>query len=359
MGRILIAEDDNSLRENISLLLSSEGHEVVSAGDGLEALNCLETFNPELIISDIMMPRMDGIELFKTLKKENKVDFIPFIFLTAKVDLNNIREGMNLGADDYLTKPFKSKDLLSTVDIRLKKSYSHNNRLEALSKNIALYVPHELRTPLVSILGYSEILKEEYSSLSNNQVVEMLDSINYSGQRLLERIEKFILYSELLTTDVKNNSSPNEFCNILSSEIEIDITQYLREEMKEREVKFNISEAVVKIPQRYVNFILRELIQNALKFSPKDTNVLIEGRVNNSNYILTVTDHGYGLSKNQIQEISPFRQFDRQKHQQVGNGLGLVIIKRIIDIFSGSINIDSVTGNGTIITVSFPQKENN
>ena len=355
MSRILLAEDDNLLRDNISLLLGSEGYEVTTASNGVEALNCLKTFKPELILSDIMMPRMDGIELFRRIKKENATQFVPFIFLTAKVDLNNIREGMNLGADDYITKPFKSKDLLSTIKIRLKKSGEITHKLENLSKNIALYVPHELRTPLVSILGYSDILKEDYDSLSKHEAIEMLDSIKYSGQRLLERVEKFILFSELMTRQNEEViSTINSPCLITGAEIEVSITNYLRDELKNRILNFTMADALINVPCRYFLFIAREIVQNALKFSRQNTSVEFSGVVDDNNYVMTVIDHGHGLAKDQIVEISPFTQFEREKYQQIGNGLGLVIVKRIVEIFKGALNLESIPGNGTKITISFP-----
>ncbi len=355
MVRILLAEDDSMLRENISMMLSSEGYDVKAASNGMEALSFVEEFNPDLILSDIMMPVMDGIEMFSKIKNNPGLDAIPFIFLTAKVDLPAIRQGMNLGADDYITKPFKSRDLLSAIKIRLDKAISIKNRIHNLRNNISLYVPHELRTPLVSILGYSDILREELASFSSEEITEMLSAINRSGKRLLERIEKFILFSELMMNEdnLIADNPDNEFY-LKDSDVKHNLKAYLSEEIDKKTLEINLSEALIKIPQRYFDFIIREIVQNALKFSLDKTVVRVEGSLTNDQYSLNIKDEGCGLTSEQIIGISAFQQFDRKKHQQVGNGLGLAIAKKMITLSGGKMNIESAPNIGTLVTVILP-----
>lgn len=119
--KILIIEDDHIVRENINLLLSEEGYITFSAKKGDEGIKIAHKECPDLIICDIMMQGTDGYEVLKVLSKDNFTKSIPFIFLTAKVEKNDIRRGMNLGADDYLSKPFDAGDLLSSIESRLKR----------------------------------------------------------------------------------------------------------------------------------------------------------------------------------------------------------------------------------------------
>lgn len=121
MNKILVIEDDRFLRENICELLANEGYEIDYAEEGKGGLEKARKFLPGLIISDIMIPDMDGFELLEVLQKDVITARIPFVFLTAKIELENFRRGMKLGADDYLFKPFDIQDLLNTVKLRLNK----------------------------------------------------------------------------------------------------------------------------------------------------------------------------------------------------------------------------------------------
>ena len=121
MNNILIIEDDVNIRNNVVEILEINGYKPKAASDGLDALAILKNYHPDLIISDILMPNLTGLELKEKLESCDIFKKIPFIFLSAKADLQDIREGMNLGADDYLTKPFKLADLLKTIKIRLSK----------------------------------------------------------------------------------------------------------------------------------------------------------------------------------------------------------------------------------------------
>ena len=119
MKNILIIEDDNNIRESIADLLSLRKFEVSQASDGVEGLHYAKASIPDLIICDIMMPGLDGHEVLKELRINKDTSNIPFIFLSAKTQKSDIREGMNLGADDYLPKPFKAQDLFRAVESRL------------------------------------------------------------------------------------------------------------------------------------------------------------------------------------------------------------------------------------------------
>ena len=122
MKKILIIEDEENILFNIKYLLEVNGFETITARDGEEGFNIAKKTLPDLIISDIMMPVADGYALKSKLNENDQTALIPFIFLTAKAEMNDMRSGMNLGADDYLVKPFKSADLLKAIEIRLKKA---------------------------------------------------------------------------------------------------------------------------------------------------------------------------------------------------------------------------------------------
>jgi len=202
MNKILVVEDDSQLRANICELLENENHIVDYAGNGAIGLEKARKSFPDLIISDIMMPKLNGFELIKELMKDNDTASIPFIFLTAKVEIENFREGMTLGADDYLFKPFNILDLLNAIEMRLKKKQLINIKVRDIQEQVSRKIPHELRTPLVPILGLSEMIEEE----NIEGIKEMAKIIKSNGKKLHPKIEKFIFYNDSVIQEKKRRN---------------------------------------------------------------------------------------------------------------------------------------------------------
>ncbi len=130
MKKILVIEDDENILSNLKYLLNANGFDTLMAKDGLEGYKLAKKNMPHLIISDIMMPQLDGYQLKKKLNANKKTSSIPFIYLTAKADMQDLRDGMNAGADDYIVKPFKSKELLQAIEVRLKKISEFEKKYE-------------------------------------------------------------------------------------------------------------------------------------------------------------------------------------------------------------------------------------
>ncbi|MEB3228957.1 MAG: response regulator [Synechocystis sp.] len=130
MEKILVIEDESAVRDNIAEILELAQYEVITAADGVKGLELIRQQTPDLIICDVMMPQMDGFEVLETLQSDPDLAAIPLILLTAMADLQNLREGMDLGADDYLTKPFDLNELLISVSSRLRKRNFINQQIE-------------------------------------------------------------------------------------------------------------------------------------------------------------------------------------------------------------------------------------
>ncbi|MBN2757043.1 MAG: response regulator, partial [Bacteroidales bacterium] len=152
MKTILVVEDTLAIREEICDILKMENFNVLEAKNGLEGLHIAKENIPDLILSDILMPVLDGFQFIKELKKYAATENIPVIFLSAKANKDDIREGMNLGADDYLTKPLSPDDLLISINNKLEKQERFDKKMQNLRENISNFLPHELRTPLNGIL---------------------------------------------------------------------------------------------------------------------------------------------------------------------------------------------------------------
>lgn len=357
MYSILVIEDEHDILDSINEILLSTGYKPILATDGEEALKKLNSEIPDLIISDIMMPKMDGYSLYNLLKQNSIFAEIPFIFLTAKADPSDIRKGMGLGAEDYITKPFRAKDLLNAIEIRLKKKKKINEKIDIIKENIALYVPHELRTPLVSIMGYTDILSTELEELRPEEAQSMIKSIGRSARRLHETIEKFVLYSELVLNDSNNSLIMSGNLTPVDSTLKFAIPIIkvkAREKGRHDDITINIEDSKCNIFDTPFQVLITQLLDNAMKFSQTGTRIEITGKKDENFYTLRISDEGVGMSQEQISAIDSFIQFDRDKFQQIGNGLGLAIVNKIVNNVNGKIKINSKAGFGTSVEVNLP-----
>jgi len=354
---ILILEDDSNILSNLTELLEAEGYTTYTGTDGSDGIALLKDMKPDLIICDIMMPRMNGHEFYKLIRKDYDTRFIPFIFLTAKTDLSSIREGLNLGVDDYVTKPFSSEDLLTTIETRLKKQKEFNAQLESFVKNVDMYIPHELRTPLVSIIGYSQLILSELDTMEKKEVKDMTEKILWSAQRLHERIEKFISYAEMnLYKDVVSGEELYKPGEINGEFINGVIASHYSMAERIKDYQITVEPALLEIPENHIRKILRELLENAAKYSKPGSDILVNGGVEENNYVISILDSGIGISKEEMNNVGVFQQFSREEHSQQGNGIGLALAKRIALHYKGTLNIESEKGKFTKVIIKLPCK---
>lgn len=349
--KILVIEDDLNIRNNICEILENEGYSVECAKNGIEGIEKVNHFYPDLIICDIMMPEKNGFEVLEETLRNPSTASIPFIFLTAKVEPENLRKGMSLGADDYLFKPFHINDLIAAVEIRLRKSNVQSHKIKEMQEQIIAKVPHELRTPLVPILGYSEMIMEEEC---DGQIGEMAQVINKYGKTLHGRIEKLLIYQELVVSQRnerdKHTPIDTDFVSYCITHLDIQLNP------KER-LKLEIEPGFVLISESNLCIIMKELIENALKFSGIDSLVDIKGFQGNEMYKLIVTDSGRGMTVNEINSITVFKKFGKDQLTEPGIGLGLATVKKIVELNKCTFKITSELNHFTTCEISIPIKQ--
>jgi signal transduction histidine kinase len=367
MQKILIIEDEDPVRENIMELLEAEGYRSLGAHDGPAGVALARSERPHLIICDILMPHLDGYGVWGILSKDQATSTIPFIFLTAKTDRQDLRKGMELGADDYITKPFTRDELLRAIHARFHKqdvlTRHAQRKLSELRSNISLALPHELLTPLSSILGYSELLSQDLPGITYGQIIEMSNEIHSAGERLLRTIQNYLFFAELelASTDPRKvQVFRNGWLESVKPVIEEYIHAFGQVPVLGRGVHFEIEDASVGMAEIYIQKILEELLDNAMKYSPVEKPVGVEGMVDWEKhvYCLKVWDEGRGMTSDQIAEVASFVQFDRRVYEQQGSGLGLAIVKRLADLHGGDILITSIPGKRTVVEVIIPLHEN-
>lgn len=361
MNRILVVEDERDILENIMETLEMEGFEVEGALNGRIGVQTAKEYLPDLILCDIMMPELNGYGVLLELRRDPTTTNIPFVFLTAKAERSDMRKGMELGADDYLVKPFTTAELLAAVNTRIGRreaiSREYEQKFDNLRENIIRALPHELRTPLTGIIGYSEMLLMDFDMIERDQAYSMVEAIYKSGTRLHRLIENYLIYAqvELMMTDLNRlnavrTTPPIPSQPIITKAAEQKAAEYSRE----GDMNLRLCEASARIYQDSLGKIVEELIDNALKFSEVGTTVDVETRMNGNGLILCIRDFGRGLTPQQLQSIGAYMQFERTLYEQQGLGMGLIIAKRLTELHGGQLRIETSLGQGTSVSVFLP-----
>ena len=360
-SKILVVEDNALLREQIIATLEMEDFEVLSASDGIQAVAMAREHQPSLIISDIMMPGMDGLEALKQLRSFPELTETPVIFLTARVARKDIRIGMELGADDYVTKPCEMKELLGAVRSRLNRQAetkkSHLLTQSKESVRILDTLPHEMLTPLTLVNGMSDILKFDLKqgSARLENAEEILDIINSAGKRLEHLASNLTLHHQLVLAESDPEQAElfinKDVCSPVSSLVDAswkiatrhDRLGDLRWESREDDQ--------VCIASRYLERALSEIIDNAFKFSLPSTPVTLSLKKIGDTIEISISDRGVGMTAEECSGIKPYVQWQREKREQQGMGLGFVIARRLVEHAGGSLTASPREGGG--VTVQF------
>lgn len=361
MTKILVIEDAEPLRNDILEMLTFEGFEVQGAENGLVGVQVARAYNPDLIVCDIMMPELDGYDVLEALRGDSKTATIPFIFLTAKTDRADMRHGMGLGADDYLTKPFMATELLETIRARLsrqaKLDEAADSKLKELSENIITALPHELRTPLNTIIGFSEMMATEAERLKTEQVAEWGTHINEAALRLYRLVENYLTYARIETSlrDTGKIQTGTIVPTNPASIIEFQAAQRAQHHRRSDDLQLSLApDALINIPEQDMGKIVEEVVDNAFKFSARGTPVTVTSEKSGAAFTLKITNHGHGMTDEQIQAVGAYRQFERYIQEQQGSGLGLTIARRLAELYDGELRIHSIRDETTEVMVIVP-----
>lgn len=341
-SKILLVEDEEDLRENFKEILEMNGFEVKAIVDAYDGLKMLEEENFDLIISDIMMPGMDGYEFLDKVRANPNLVNIPFLFFTAKVSKEEIRKGMDRGAEDYLIKPIFEVDLINAVNASLKK---RQDRLKWVESTIGDIVDkernvkyHELRTPLFGILSTLEYLTQiQPSELVEAENVGLLKVAHQSAERLNKSLLKLTLFQELASLKYP----PDQIDSVKHS-----VSQAIVNFGMDLKVKFEGPDFAIEINEKLWKFIIHELLDNCFKFSTPGSEISVVF----DRYRVTIKNQQEYLDQNFNLTIKPFEQIKREFFEHQGLGLGLYICQQYLK-YSGA-DIQAYIDNDGQFTVN-------
>lgn len=354
--QLLLIEDDLQIRENMAELLSLKGYAIETASDGQEGVMRAMLNRPDLILCDVMMPHLNGYQVLEVIRANHSLATVPFIFLTAKTDHTDLRLGMNLGADDYLTKPFTSSNLLAAIESRLRQEKRRvadvQEQVEKHWSQLSQVSTHEYNTPLTGIIGFAHLLKDYYESFDKAQTQSMLDMIIACCRRLKRTIDNNQLVNKLLQPSASSNPLFTEGSSSLSDEVVDQILTGIGERNDQViDAQTNVVNAHLHISGENLRKVLEELLDNALKFSSPTSSIRITGQPTDGTYQLAITNQGRGFTAENIANIAPYTQFDRTLYEQQGTGLGLFISKKLVELNNGHLSISSQADELTTVTI--------
>ncbi len=344
-AQILVVEDDPAVREVVGGVLESYGYRVTSAANGQEALTALGNGRPDLILSDVRMPQLDGFGLLKAVRENPRWFNTPFVIVSGKTQTSDVRMGMTLGADDYVTKPYEPENLHRTLEVRLERARKLRRVEKRQQEFLLRTLPHELRTPLTGILGYSELMvaaADLGAGLSNEELKEYGEGIKLSGERLYSVVKNFLLWAQIEGTrslaggnllqmhkEYISKSGLQSVCQTLGS-------AYGR--LNDFRI-LDFDDVAISVAVPGFITIAQQLIDNAFKYSLPGQRVHVSCEITASMATLVVRDYGRGMSQEDIAKVDVFRQFNRLKNEQQGLGLGLALAASFAEVSGGSLEL--------------------
>lgn len=360
MYKILIVEDTLAIREEVFDILTMEGYEVFQAENGKIGFEMAFEKKPDLIISDILMPEMNGFELFEKLQKERKTKSIPLIFLSAKGEKKDIRTGMNLGAEDYLTKPINIEDLVNAIKNKIQKkliidqniidkTLELSNILKQKENELDNYghlISHELKSSLRNVSDLLTWTQEDLEEIDN------FDDSNNHLQLMLDRIEKMEMLLVQLEQykNIDHTSFKNKDINTHTiAQRVIDKTP------KAQHITIKIKNQLPTLfaDEKMLQKVFEIIIQNAIEHIDKKNGIIeLDCKTNKKAYIFSIKDNGIGIHEKYHKKIfEMFKTIGPTKSA----GIGLSIAKKIISHYNGEVYIESIPKKETTFYFNLPK----
>ncbi|MCC3433930.1 MAG: hybrid sensor histidine kinase/response regulator [Microcoleus sp. PH2017_25_DOB_D_A] len=378
MPSILVIDDEPDNFDVIETLLNEPDYVLHYAASGSSAIASLKLFDPDVILLDVMMPEIDGIEVCKQIKAMPQWEPVPIIMVTALTTKEDLARCLEAGADDFISKPVNGIELRARLKsmLRVKQQYDRieslsklqentiqllQNNLDELCGNLVSTLPHELNTPLNGIFGVIGLLVDEYQDMSSEEVNELLVIAQKSALRLQKLTKRFLHYAqlEMFTSNPDFAETRNTHQPHISTQLLIENAIKAQAETVNRvnDLVWELENVEITMSERDFTCTLDELLENAFKFSKPGTPVQVSSQLKNETFYLSISDRGRGMTAEQIAQIGAFTQFERNYYQQQGIGLGLKIVKKIVELYGGNFGISSVVNEWTTVHIELSIKQ--
>jgi two-component system, sensor histidine kinase and response regulator len=362
MAKILVIDDDEAFRGMVVTILEKSGFETLQAAGGAAGVQLARTERPDLVLCDVNMGGVGGNLTLYALRRDPAISSVPFILMSGFAQSGGTPPGLERGADDFLSKPFKPEKLVSTIHECLNRTvsapvHSKDILVESGTTGGADTSPGLLQ-PLNRIMHITGLLGSPRQKLQSSEVIGLADQAYRVAAQLSRRIGNCLLYAEIeqLASDSQKFRAQHEQRTGIRAVVEPAAKEIATrmERPGDLVLKFEDGRAVVSAD--HLRKIVEELLENAFRYSHPGSSVQLKTIDGEERVSLSVTDQGCGLTPEQIvQAVAPI-PLDQVLLVRHGSGLGLLIAKRLTELYNGVFNVHSEPAHGTIVTVSLPKR---
>lgn len=342
---ILVIEDDDAVRRTVADILELNGFQCVLAANGVEGLALARRDLPAVIVTDIEMPEMNGYELLKAIRSDAALRATPVIMTTAKADRVAARRGMDLGADDYITKPFTEDELMHSIQARLDRK-ELLDELDAFSHTVA----HDLKNPLATLMGRLGLLQMTLDTADKDNIRRSLRETSAAADRLNAIIDELLLLAGVRRQEVVRQP--------------LDMGSLVAEARERLEALLASSGARVTLGSEWpvvlgygpwVTHVWTNYLSNAAKYGGPSAQITVGGAAQPDGRTARfwVADRGPGMAPEVVAGLFvPFTRISAVRAK--GHGLGLSIVRRIVEKLGGKVGVDSAPGAGACFWFELP-----
>ncbi len=366
-GLILIIDDTPTNARMLTSMLKKNGFTAVAAGSGAEGLAFVAEQLPELIILDIMMPEMDGFEVCRRLKADERTADIPVIFISAMNELDGIVQAFDVGGVDYITKPFQLREVEKRVHshltlIRQRREIEalreqERQQFETITQMREKFIyaaTHDLKNPLQLITGYTEVMKSDEAIRNDESLMGYLDTMRGGVKKILGLVGDML---DLIQMETSIDPSPEPLA--VKPFITNSVDPFALS-AKQKQIGLYVDlpdgDVVANIDGKRMTQVMDNLISNAIKYTPEGGEVTVIVETHDDELVIKIQDTGLGIPEAYVPKLfQPFSRVREREHmKQEGSGLGLSIVKTIIEQHRGNIFIESNPGEGTTFVIVLP-----
>jgi two-component system, sensor histidine kinase and response regulator len=366
VSKILVIEDQPDLRMTILDILEAENFETFEAENGVKGVQLAQEVCPDLILCDVMMPEMDGYGVLKSIRQHPEIGTTPFIFLTAKSSMEDLREGMMLGVDDYLTKPFACHDLLQAIAVRLSKQDKQikqsKSQITSLRQKISYSLLDKLVAPLDDIAEASSTLIENALSKEDVANIDLGKTIFGKTQFLQRAINNFFLATNIDLLIVNAEAvkeirqavtiNPADFIVMLANQVS---QNYNRSE----DLYLKVNNAEIHILLNDFKTIMEEFLEFVFSSSLKHTSIHVETQSDQKYFQCFITSTMNGPTAELLQEIKPHDRISQDFFENLDSGLGLITAQKMINLYGGELMLWRGEQRQLVFSISLPIKAKN
>jgi two-component system sensor histidine kinase/response regulator len=359
-GTILVIDDEQAMRDSCRQVLTKDGYRTETAEDGDSGLDKVREIQPDLVLVDLKMPGLDGMEV---LERISEIDpNIVSVVITAYATIESAVEAMKRHAYDFLTKPFTPDQLRVVIKRGLERrrlaieSARLQQEKEVMKKNFVTLVSHQLRSPLASVKQYFGVLREGFAGEVSSKQKEMIEKAGRYIDDLLQLINDWLNMSRIDAGNITKTFETVDLASVFSNTIEL-LEPLARTRKVSLKLDLRDSPAMIEGDPESLKEAFTNLISNGINYNREGGTVTVSMKENGEGLVVEISDTGIGISRDNLHFI--FDEFFRAKSKEArdvrGSGLGLPIAKRIIEAHDGFIRVASELGKGSTFSVFLPK----